>query len=245
MTPNLVSCYCPTYGRVHCLEESVECFLRQDYKGPKELVILNDYEHQTISFDHPEVKVINVPYRIEPLGAKFNATVALCSGDVLMCWEDDDIYLPHRISYTLERMPEGIYHTGDAFFEHDKKNINPTSNVFHATHAFTKELFDRVNGYPTKDQCSIDIEIMERFSRALGKPYSQSTPVNERHYIYRWATVRSYHGSGWGPGVDNLSKAVEEVVEREASMGRVPKGEIKLNPKWSYDYVEEIRKATQ
>ena len=104
MTPNLVSCYCPTYGRVHCLEEAVECFLRQDYKGPKELVILNDYSEQQLFFDHPEVKVYNLPYRIKPLGAKFNATVALCSGDVLMCWEDDDIYLPNRISYSLSQM---------------------------------------------------------------------------------------------------------------------------------------------
>jgi len=37
-----VSCQCITYDRVELLEEAIESFLRQDYKGEKELVILND-----------------------------------------------------------------------------------------------------------------------------------------------------------------------------------------------------------
>ncbi len=242
MTPNLVSCYCPTYGRVHCLEESVECFLRQDYKGPKELIILNDYEEQEIEFDHPEVKVYNVPYRIKPLGAKFNATIELCSGDVLFCWEDDDIYLPHRISYTLERMTDGIYHTGDGFFEHADNKITAASNVFHATHAFTKELFDKISGYPSKDQCSVDIEIMEKFNAVLGKPYSQTTALADRHYIYRWATVRSYHGSGWGPNVEGLSEAVERIVNEQKDNKLIPSGKVTLKPRWAYDYIGKLPK---
>lgn len=242
MTPNLVSCYCPTYGRVHCLEESVECFLRQDYKGPKELVILNDYEEQEISFDHPEVKVYNVPYRIKPLGAKFNATIELCSGDVLFCWEDDDIYLPHRISYTLDHMSDGIYHTGDGFFEHADNVITTASNIFHATHAFTKDLFYKINGYPDKDQCSVDIEIMEKFNTLLGRPYSQNTPVVDRHYIYRWATINSYHGSGWGPSVPDLSESVGQIVEHQRKKNKIPSGKVVLQPKWTHDYISRLPK---
>lgn len=236
MTPNLVSCYCPTYGRAHCLEESIECFLRQDYKGPKELVILNDYEHQTLEFDHPEVKIYNVPYRIEPLGAKFNATIALCSGDVLMCWEDDDIYLPNRISYTLEHMVDGVFHTGQGFFEHKFKEIIEASNVFHATHAFSKELFYRIGEYPVKDQCSIDMELMQRISTELGKNYSLPVDISDRFYIYRWATIRSYHGSGWGPSNTNVSKSVETLIEAQRKENSIPSGNISLKPRWEYDY---------
>ena len=55
-----VSCLCPTYGRPQCLEEAIFSFLTQDYQGEKELVILNDLADQTLIFDHPDVKIINV-----------------------------------------------------------------------------------------------------------------------------------------------------------------------------------------
>lgn len=236
MSPKLVSCYCATYGRIHCLEESVECFLRQDYKGPKELVILNDYEDQNIIFEHPEVKVVNLPYRITPLGAKFNATISLCSGDVLFCWEDDDIYLPKTISYGLENMENGVFHTGDGFFEHSLKNIILASNVFHATHAFTKDLFESVEGYPVKDQCSIDIEFMTKIKNRLGKNYSKKVPVVDRQYIYRWSTIKSYHGSGWGPDIYDLSQKVENSITHQKNTGLIPSGDIVLKPKWVYEY---------
>ncbi len=236
MTPNLVSCYCPTYGRVHCLEEAVECFLRQDYKGPKELVILNDYADQNISFDHPEVKVFNLPYRIKPLGAKFNATVSLCSGDVLVCWEDDDIYLPNRISLSLELMRDGVFHTNTGFFEVSPKQTRLESNLFHATHTITKELFDSVGGYPEKDQCSIDLEFMNRVRDKLGKVYSVQLTKEQAFYIYRWSTVASYHGSGWGPEKLDVSEAVESVVENQVKQGLAPTGNVTLKPRWSYEY---------
>ncbi|MCL4258972.1 MAG: glycosyltransferase family 2 protein, partial [Anaerolineales bacterium] len=51
--PPPVSCICPTYGRVELLEEAIESFLRQDYPGQKELIVLNDYAGQTLHFDHP------------------------------------------------------------------------------------------------------------------------------------------------------------------------------------------------
>lgn len=240
MTPNLVSCYCPTYGRVHCLEESVECFLRQDYKGPKELVILNDYAEQNISFDHPEVKVFNLPYRIKPLGAKFNATVSLCSGDVLACWEDDDIYLPNRISLSLELMQNGVFHTNTGFFEMFSKQIMLTSNLFHATHTITKELFNSVGGYPEKDQCSIDLEFMNKVQNKLGKPYSVQLTKEQAFYIYRWSTVASYHGSGWGPEKTDVSEAVESIVENQVKQGLAPTGDITLKPRWNYEYVDFV-----
>ncbi|MEZ4657920.1 MAG: glycosyltransferase family A protein [Caldilineaceae bacterium] len=49
-----VSCICLTYGRPAVLEEAIYSFLQQDYQGPKELIVLNDYVDQTLYFDHPE-----------------------------------------------------------------------------------------------------------------------------------------------------------------------------------------------
>ena len=93
-----VSCFCATYGRPHLLEEAIESFLRQDYPGAKELVILNDYPGHTLHYEHKEIRIVNRDKQILPLGRKFNETVELCDGDILLPWEDDDIYLPWRIS---------------------------------------------------------------------------------------------------------------------------------------------------
>ena len=59
MSNPLISCKCITYGRTNLLEEAVHSFLIQEYNGPKELIIVNDYPLQTLIFNHPEVKVIN------------------------------------------------------------------------------------------------------------------------------------------------------------------------------------------
>jgi glycosyltransferase involved in cell wall biosynthesis len=238
----LVSCYCPTFGRVHCLEEAVESFLRQDYKGPKELVILNDRHDQNLIFDHPEVKIFNMPYRITPIGSKFNTVVSLCEGDTLFCWDDDDIYLPHRISYSLERMKDGVYHTTDAFFEKGVKNIEPSSNMFHSTHAISAKLFNSIGGYREYDKCSVDADLKTDLTRKLGREYSTPTPINERFYIYRWSTVGTYHLSGWGGNHGDVSLSTEAVVEGEKARGKVPAGDIVLQPKWSYEYTEYLPK---
>jgi len=63
-----VSCFCLTYGRPRMLEEAIHSFLQQDYAGPKEMIVLNDYADQTLDLDHPEVQVINVPRRCRTLG---------------------------------------------------------------------------------------------------------------------------------------------------------------------------------
>src|SRR5437763_15411277 len=76
-----VSCFCLTYGRPRVLEEAIHSFLRQDYAGPKEMIVLNDYADQILEFDHPEVQVSNLPKRFRTLGEKMNAAIALASPD--------------------------------------------------------------------------------------------------------------------------------------------------------------------
>lgn len=103
-----VSCFCLTYGRHRILEEAIQSFLQQDYAGPREMIVLNDYADQTLAFDHPEVQVINLPRRFRTLGEKLNAAVALASHDLLFVWDDDDIYLPHRLRDVSTRGADGF-----------------------------------------------------------------------------------------------------------------------------------------
>jgi glycosyltransferase involved in cell wall biosynthesis len=223
---------------VHCLEESIECFLRQDYEGPKELVILNDYGEQELVFDHPEVRIINQPKKHITLGDKFNATVDHTRGDFLCCWEDDDIYLPGAISLAVRKASDGVFHTCDGFKENQPFSIVPSTDIYHATHGLTRELFDKVGGYTARDQCTIDVEFIHKICNELDKVeegYTQRLPVRQRQYIYRWDTVDSYHGSAYGL-YQHVGCKARELVEDRRRRGLIPTGRVLLNPRWKYDY---------
>lgn len=104
-----ISIRCTTYGRPKLLNELVESFLRQDYKGKKELVILNDMPCMEYEFQHPEVRVINQPKRYGSLGEKHNAGMRMIKYDVTMAWDDDDILMPWTISTAIEKLGSKKY----------------------------------------------------------------------------------------------------------------------------------------
>lgn len=237
-----ISCFCSTYGRPkHIIENSIACFLEQDWPGPKELVILNDFADQDLVFNHPQVRIINHKERIKPLGKKFNVNVDYCQYDILAIWEDDDVFLKNRLSYSYARMKNGIFHTPDAFYEKGVKDIIQIQNIFHSTHMFDRKLFRQVGGYnEIDDTCAIDIELMDKFRDLLGD-YSQPI-INPRDifYIYVWTGAQSYHGSGWGPGKKDISDGAANTVAIQVKNGQVPTGTVNLNPALRYNFYKYI-----
>jgi glycosyltransferase involved in cell wall biosynthesis len=163
-----VSCFCATYGRPPVLvEEVIESFLRQDYEGEKELVILNDWPMQHLICDAPDVQIVNVQQRLTPIGKKFNETVALCSGEILFPWEDDDIYMPWRLSYSVERLQNGMFHTGNAFWMPRPNYVEYCDNLHHCNLAVSRKLFDAVGGYSEADIMEVDQVLFERLTNVV------------------------------------------------------------------------------
>lgn len=238
-----ISCFTSTYGRTWCLEEAIECFHRQDYPGKKELVILNDYVEQELIYQHPEVTVVNLKKQITPLGKKFATNVNMCSSGILAVWEDDDKFLPWHLRQAVERMKDGIYHSGVAWVWTAPGRLHKSGNHFHGNLVFTRELYDRVGGYHPIDNCTVDVSLMGRFTKEIG-PYSQHPVPEDMSYIYVWG-CGSYHGSGWGTGIQNVSELAARATEQQRILGKVKTGKIILEPRWSEDYVELARKAAR
>lgn len=236
-----ISCFCSTYGRPrYLIENSIKCFLDQDYRGPKELVILNDFSDQELIYNHPEVRIFNSLYRIKPLGRKFNENVALCRYPLIAVWEDDDFFLRHRLSFSLSRMKNGIYHSHDAFFERNLREIELSRNYYHSQHLFSRALFDRVGGYDESDQCSIDLSIMNRFRGEVGD-YSQPIEnVEDRFYVYVWSAAGSFHGSGMGITNDAISDSAALMVAKQVAEGQVETGRLRLEPRLRYDVYQHL-----
>jgi glycosyltransferase involved in cell wall biosynthesis len=128
-----VSCICMTYGRPEVLEEAIHSFLLQDYAGRKEMIVLNDYAEQTLLLDHSEVRVVNCPKRFRTVGEKMNAAVALASHDVLFVWDDDDIYLPHRLRFSIEHLDKqkGFFKPDKGWLWQHGELSGPLENLFH------------------------------------------------------------------------------------------------------------------
>lgn len=236
-----VSCICLTYGRPQVLEEAIYAFLLQDYAGRKELLVLNDYEGQTLAFDHPEVQVINVPKRFRTVGEKMNAAVALASHNLLFVWDDDDIYLPHRLTFSLAHFDprQGFFKPDKAWFWNDGVLSGPTQNLFHVGSCWSRRLFDAVRGY-VAEGTGYDLVFEERLAQQFPgstKPYA--IQPQEIYYLYRWGGTGSYHMSQFGdlkPGENVGHQEVESFVQHRASRGEIQLGDIPLQPSWKTDY---------
>ena len=228
---NGASCLCLTYGRPALLEEAIESFIRQDWDGPKELIVLNDHPKQELVFEHPEVRVFNLDARVPTLGEKRNLSVQLAQYDRLLIWDDDDIHLPWRISESMKVLAEAEYFKcpqlwrflDDGFYHH----VSEQEEWYHCTAAYRRSLFDELGGYTamnTGEDTSFDRRL--KGSPSLGRFWKLSElPLDRLYYIYRVT-----HGHYRTTGCTDLSK-----IDPPVKVGR-----LKLEPHWETDYCEKV-----
>ncbi|HLX09363.1 MAG TPA: glycosyltransferase [Thermoanaerobaculia bacterium] len=240
-----VSCFCLTYGRPRLLEEAIHSFLRQDYAGPKEMIVLNDYADQVLELDHPEVQVINLAKRFRTLGEKMNAAVALASHDLLFTWDDDDIYLPHRLSFSVAAFDsrKGFFNAASAWVWNAGSLSGPAQNRFHAASCWSRALFDAIGGYAAAGSAA-DAMFEQRLAAAFpGATAHLAVTPEEIYYVYRWHGTGSYHLSAKGQARSGQNRGYPEVaaaVELQAQRGEIPLGRVVLQPCWQHDYAQLV-----
>ena len=223
-----VSCQCITFGRPELLNEAVESFLRQDYPGELELVILNDC--RDVVLENPGISgvhVFNVDRRFRTVGEKRNACCGLCSGDVIFPWDDDDISFPWRISYSIEQMTNRHYFKPDRLWYWGNDHISEDKPVAHAMGAWSKELFDQVGGYP-HIQSGQDQALEDLFAKTGHRDVKEIEP-RDNFYLYRFPGTGSYHLSAHGFGKGYT--AAEEFVRQ-----KIKPGTYSITPMWRQNY---------
>ena len=79
-----------------------------------------------------------------------NAAAALCSHDLLFVSDDDDLYLPHRLSLSASRLDpkRGFFKASTALFLNDGVLSGPEHTTFHGGSIWTRDLFVASRGYP-------------------------------------------------------------------------------------------------
>lgn len=230
--PPAVSCICPADGRIDLLEEAIYGFLRQDYPGETELIVLNDWGERTLVYDHPKVQIINLPCRFHSMGEKFNALAALTSHDLIMMWPEDDVSLPHRISFTVSQLQpaHGFFNAETAWVWKDGQIRHFEHTAFHGAALWTRDLFVKVHGYPhVRDGHGSSFEQLCQGHAPESVCVRQAIPENA-YYIHRELQQDEQSGEG-----------VADSVKQQEESAHFRDGQIQLKPQWRNDYAGLVR----
>jgi glycosyltransferase involved in cell wall biosynthesis len=221
----MISCIMPTYGRPAFVGEAVQMFLDQDYPPDRcEIVVLNDCAEQQFTIDDSlasRVKVINCKTRFPTLGDKRNACIEAAGGDLIAVWDDDDLYMPWRLSYSLEQMQahQTRFYRPDSYWAYwgkDKLHVNHATRrwISHSLCLLEKELWRESGGYPAMD-VGEDAVFFKRIHETIsGDPEAWTVyPIadNDRYYVLRGLSDYQHISIGGGkrpldtaPGVYNI-----------------------------------------
>ena len=230
-----------TYGRVDTLEESLHSFLQQDYPGPKELIIVNDYPLQTLVFDHPEVKIINLDYTFSTIGKKENFATEMCNGDIICQWDDDDVALPNHLSNVYEQFTDdvNILHWETGVLCHIT-GIEKVTWIGNSGIVFRKSAWEAIGRHPLEN-AGYDMTFIERL-HAYGGRKIVKMPDNKASWFYMWGG-RGYHMSGEGhdrPGKPNAIQRHSLHIDNLRQQGKIPTGDVILKPHWNKDYKQML-----
>lgn len=237
-----ISCKCITYGRVDTLEESLYSFINQEYEGDYELIIVNDYPHQKLHFDHPRVKIYNLDYTFETIGDKENFAVSKCNYDTIAVWDDDDIAMPNHLQNINKFFVEGsdLLHWRGVFF--NSGHITAITWLGNSGIVYSKKIWEKLGGHP-RENAGYDMTFVVSIKNNSNNIVLASPDDDEVSWFYYWAN-RSYHMSGLGadtPDRPNIIERYSSHIESLRLSGRIPSGDILLNPNWSVDYKQLLK----
>lgn len=245
-----ISCMCTTYGRTKCLAEAVEYFLRQDYPGELQLLVLNDCVVQDIRLDNSEIRagdrrqinIFNHSSRFRCLGDKRTELVARVKHRWIMTWGDDDIHLPWECRTNMESVMEqgldmGLIGHMFASMGHEiTYKISTPCGPF----LMRKEMFYDLGGFPAKnvgEDTAFQI-------KAKASKWKVGKMKREPGFIYRWGNG-DYHISGLGidrPDKRSSWDVIADMVRAKMDKGQEPRGLVNLKPAATYDWEQAVMK---
>jgi glycosyltransferase involved in cell wall biosynthesis len=197
---------CPTYGRLHYLGRVLAGFLSQTHHE-KEIVFINDNKNVTIQCNYSNVHCINLDKKIL-LPDKRNLGVAFGSYDLYMPHDDDDIFLPDRISNRVKvHTSEGVTSTVDAtgYIIYNNK-FSKAKNVGATFCSYTRKAFYQIGGYQHHQNSGEDQEFYYKLCMDPGHKRLES--------VYD-AVYNFYHNNGSYHTSYAKQKDIDEIAYKQ------------------------------
>lgn len=241
-TQPLITCIMPTFNRYPSLgwlvEEAVQSFLLQDYPNC-ELIIHNDSLENQLHYSHPRVRVLNTA-KFPDLSSKIQYCIEQGQGDYFCRWDDDDINLPWRLSYSLPKVQargDLEWRPKNYWFDVGHLSHNVGHANCHVTALWSRKCLELIGGvYPPKFSGYED----QAFNQALekkGLPKGELIPKEDVFYLYRWSTG-AHHLSGVGGSPENLQAHFDKLGKKE-----LVKDKFIIKPRWYRNHAERARMA--
>lgn len=101
-----VSVICPTFNRRKFLPNLIKQFLYQTYPQEfMELIIVDDSPESNIDLipQQSNIKYYHINEKLV-LGKKRNYLNSLSTGDIIVCFDDDDFYSPERVRHAVTKL---------------------------------------------------------------------------------------------------------------------------------------------
>lgn len=210
-----VTCLCPTYRRpTRLVANAIACFERQTYPADyRRLIVLDDAGELTPQVG-PNWQIVSMINRYRTLPAKYNALATLASGaDVLVVWEDDDIYLPWHIEAHVAALADHAWSHPSRVWSLYTGQLRqePAGRRFHAALVVRCQTLAMIGGWPDTPRADFDQLLMAALSRRFGMPADPCEGF-VASYVFRWGSTGSYHGQAFmrGNDPDWYDRAVEQ-----------------------------------
>jgi|SRR6185437_954288 len=202
-----VTCLCPTYQRPRLLDKSIQMFLSQDYPADRrELLIFDDSDSAAwLDRDSTLVRYYWFQNRFKSMPEKYNEMLKLALGDVLVVWDDDDLYKPWHISAHVNTTKYGRF-SKPSMVESDytgNVELEDASGRFHGSIAF-----QRGPKWPETNSETFDQMMIAK----LGMPMDTLSANPNPSYRFQWHTGH-YHmqnamgAPGWYEKLPEIAKA--------------------------------------
>ena len=151
VTLPFVTAMCPTYRRPKCLRNVVALWELQDYPADRRELIVLDDAHQYDPCEGPSWVVVSQAPRFESLPAKYMALAAAAKPEteILVVWEDDDVYLPWHVSAHVAALETTDWSRPTVAWSNYGGTLHqePATGRFHGSWAYRKSHFELVGGY--------------------------------------------------------------------------------------------------
>jgi glycosyltransferase involved in cell wall biosynthesis len=180
---------CPTYGRIPFLNRMVASFLSQTHDD-KHLVIVNDDVNVKLVCNEPSVTCINLDTKIL-LPQKRNLGNGFNYSDIIMPFDDDDIFMPNRMTNHVNK------HIANPALDAYCKTISYTlyGDVFGhgpcspTVCSYTRKCWMEVGGYKATMNAGEDQEFMNKIPNKI-----MVNVPEELDFVYNYGNI-NYHAS--------------------------------------------------
>jgi hypothetical protein len=230
----MISVLTLTYQRHFLLEEAIESFLRQDFSGESEMVIINDSPIVEYVFEHPKIRIINIKERFPSIGDKLKFGFSQCKYNYIYRLDDDDLMAPWALSHTWDDIIDHpcyeIYRSDGHYLFENNKFKGLSGNVNNGN-VYTKQYLSRIE--IPKTSFGEDYSMTFNFNAKI-----YNSPREQKTMIYRWG-MNTYHISGMGQISENARQEWTDQIVENAAKG-VDVGVLKLHPHFHEEYYQQI-----